>query len=69
MKKIAVTLCLVLILSAARSFAENDSSPGVNARVIIEELENIKVQLADLSNRQQKLLQNLEDLKVIARRH
>lgn len=69
MKKIAVTLCLVIILSAARSFAENDGSPGVNARAIIEELKNIKVQLADLSNRQQKLLQDLENLKVVARRH
>ncbi len=64
MKKITFALvCSIIILSEAVSFAET------SAKVIIQELEDIQNQLATLSSHQQKLLQDLENLKIIARRH
>ncbi|GEM_PF-2760714 len=64
MKKIAFALvCSIIILSAPVSFAET------SGKMIIQDLEEIQTRLNDLSSRQQKLLQDLESLKIIARRH
>lgn len=69
MARVGTIFFLIALFSARPAFSDKASDSIIDIQTINRELENIEKQIIDLVARQEKLLKDLESLKVIARRN
>ena len=66
---IGIIFIAAILLSTRTTYSENPSASMNDVQAIRKELEDIERQMTGLVVRQEKLLKDLESLKVIARRN
>ena len=67
--RIGVVVIFITLLITQQAFSDRVSDSVIDIQTISKELNDIEKQIADLVTRQEKLLKDLEGLKVIARRN